>query len=224
MNRQKTVVVSKFWALVLLLSLLVAGCGSADTPTPETIPVTVESAPATTGNNTGQNGAGQNLETAAVPDYPAPSGDYPEAPAAGVPDYPGANSEAAGAPDPPNPERDIPVPDSTTGAVGGVLVHQMDENSFEPVVPRALYLGEVLLNSTGEQALISQGTDSPQAQLFQTGVFIFSDVPPGTYGLIIDLGFAQFPLTDESGLEMLIDVEGGQAYDLGQIMVRLSEP
>lgn len=223
MNRQKTVVVSKFMALVLLLSLLMAGCGAANTPTPEVIPVTVESAPATTGENT-QNNPSQNLETPPTTDYPAPASGYPEPSVVEAPSYPGANSEPEGLTEPPNPERNIPSPGSNTGAVGGVLIHQMGENSFEPVVPRALYLGEVLRNSAGEQALISQGSDSPQAQLFQTGVFIFSDVAPGTYGLIIDLGFAQFPLTDESGLELLIDVEGGQAYDLGQIMVRLSEP
>lgn len=138
--------------------------------------------------------------------------------------YPGSSSGPVGLPEPPDPERAIPNPDSNTAAIGGVLIREVGENGYLPVVPQALYLGKVLLNSAGEQALISQGSDSPQAQLFQTGVFIFSDVPPGTYGLVIDLGFSQFPLTDESGVDLLIDVEGGKAYDLGQVMVALPEP
>ena len=68
-----------------------------------------------------------------------------------------------------------------------------------------------------------RGDDAPQAQLLPTGIFIFNDVPPEIYGIIIDVGFAQFPLEDEEGAQIVITVEPGQSIDLGQVFVELPE-
>lgn len=223
MKKKTAIAVSNILTLTLLM-LLLAACGAASNPGSEAIPVTVESAPSSTGSS---QPASPTQAPAAVPPsgYPGAAAAYPGTTTAGqTANYPGSSSGSVGLPEPPDPERNIPNPDNNTAAIGGVLIREVSADSFLPVVPQALYLGEVLLNSTGEQALISQGTDSPQAQLFQTGVFIFNNVPPGTYALVIDVGFSQFPLTDESGTELLIEVEGGKAYDLGQVMVRLPEP
>lgn len=222
MKNKKVIAVCNAVALTLLI-LLLAACGAASNPTPQAIPVTIESAPAST--STGSSAPDTPSQTQqVVPSSAYPGAAYPGAVAGEATAYPGNSSGSVGLPEPPNPERTLPNPGSNTAAIGGVLIREVNDNSFLPVVPQALYLGEVLLNSAGEQALISQGTDSPQAQLFQTGVFVFNNVPPGTYALVIDVGFAQFPIKDENGAELLIDVEGGKAYDLGQVMVRLPSP
>lgn len=222
MKNKKVIAVCNAVALTLLI-LLLAACGAASNPTPQAIPVTIESAPAST--STGSSAPATPSQTQqVVPSSAYPGAAYPGAVAGEATAYPGNSSGSVGLPEPPNPERTLPNPGSNTAAIGGVLIREVNDNSFLPVVPQALYLGEVLLNSAGEQALISQGTDSPQAQLFQTGVFVFNNVPPGTYALVIDVGFAQFPIKDENGAELLIDVEGGKAYDLGQVMVRLPSP
>ncbi len=224
--KNKKVIAARNVVALTLLMLLLAACGAASNPTPKAIPVTIDSAPAST--STGSSAPAtpaQTQQSAPSSAYPGAAAAYPGVAAGEATAYPGSSSSGSvGLPEPPNPERTLPNPGSNTAAIGGVLIREVNENSFLPVVPQALYLGEVLLNSAGEQALISQGTDSPQAQLFQTGVFIFNNVPPGTYALVIDVGFSQFPITDENGLELLIDVEGGKAYDLGQVMVRLPSP
>lgn len=225
MKNKRVIAVRNAVALTLLI-LLMAACGAASNPTPEAIPVTIESAPTSTSTGSSAPAIPSQTEQVAPPAaYPGAAAAYPGAAAGEATSYPGnSSSGSVGLPEPPDPERTLPNPDSNTAAIGGVLIREVSANSFLPVVPQALYLGEVLLNSAGEQALISQGTDSPQAQLFQTGVFIFNNVPPGTYALVIDVGFSQFPITDENGSELLIDVEGGKAYDLGQVIVRLPSP
>ncbi len=221
--KKKRVIAVRNVVLLALLLILMAACGAANNPTPEAIPVTVESGPSSTGSSAPATPS-QAQQAAPSSAYPGAAAAYPGTAAGQTADYPSSSSGSVGLPEPPNPERNIPNPDNNTAAIGGVLIREVSADSFLPVVPQALYLGEVLLNSAGEQALISQGDDSPQAQLFQTGVFIFNNVPPGTYALVIDVGFSQFPITDENGAELLIEVEGGKAYDLGQVMVRLPKP
>lgn len=192
---------------LLLSVLLLVSCqnsGPAATATPPAANPTVATAPPTTGGNPGLTGAYPGPETAAGAEsaYPGPA-----------PTLEGLLLE------PPNPERTLPSAGEVTGVVGGVLVREVVGQGFLPLMPRALFLGEIVHNSAGEPAYLSQSVDSPQAQLFQTGVFIFNSVPPGAYGLIVDLGFAQFPVRTADGNELLVTVEAGKALDMGQVFV-----
>lgn len=151
--------------------------------------------------------------------YPAPSGtDSSDG-------YPGAGAEIVEGVQavPPDPERNPPTPQPDTGVVSGVLIREVTDQGFIPLTPRGLYLARILQNDSGEQALMRRGDDAPQAQLLPTGIFIFNDVPPEIYGIIIDVGFAQFPLEDEEGAQIVITVEPGQSIDLGQVFVELPE-
>lgn len=214
-------------ALALILGVLLLAACADDSP-PQT-------ADATAAATMPENGAAQ-AEPAASPvaesgDAAAPAG-YP-GPAADA-GYPGADTAVAGDPaypppplpeglqaEPPNPERTIPQPDAALGAVGGVLIRDYNGEGFLPVTPKALFLGEVLVDSQGRQALVAQNDQSHRAQLFPTGVFVFNNIPPGTYGLVIDIGISQFLLSNEDGSELLIDVEAGSALDMGQIRVTI---
>ena len=139
--------------------------------------------------------------------------------------YPGQPAPPEGMSEqPPDPERELEPQSPELGAVGGVLIREIVDTGFIPVIPRDLYLGKILTDSEGRQALIARGEDALKAELFSTGVFAFNGVPPGTYGLVIDLGFTEFPLVNEDGSEMLVIVEAGKSFDLGQIFVDVPTP
>ena len=151
--------------------------------------------------------------------YPAPSGSE------GSDGYPGPGVEIVEGVQavPPDPERNPPTPQPDSGVVSGVLIREVTEQGFIPLTPRGLYLARILQNDSGEQALMRRGDDAPQAQLLPTGIFIFDNVPPETYGIIIDVGFAQFPLEEADGTQIILAVEPGQSIDLGQVFVELPE-
>lgn len=205
------------WQTGLVLCLFLAtfvACGPS-TPKTET-PAPVATQPS---NETIQTPSAIN--TAEVPN----SG-YPGAAPAVVSAYPGQPqpTEEGALPEAPNPERDLPNPSSDLGVVGGVLVRQLTDSGFLPLTPSNLYLAEVLENNKGEKTLISFTKEaSPKAELFATGIFIFKDLKPGTYGLVIDLGFDQFPVAGEDGNPLLVEVEPNKALDMGQVFVTLPE-
>jgi hypothetical protein len=121
---------------------------------------------------------------------------------------------------PPISEVEAPQP-ASGGAVYGILVQEVTEQGYLPLNPRALFLAEVVLNSSGEPALIRRAIDSPKAELFQTGDFVFNNVPAGEYGLMIDLGFNEFPIQDDSGDPLLITIEDKKTQNLEQLFVTL---
>jgi hypothetical protein len=124
---------------------------------------------------------------------------------------------------PPNPLRILPETNADLGVVGGVLVQEVTTGGYLPVQPLALGLGVYLENSRGEPALIRYNDSSPHAQLYNTGVFLFTDVEPGIYALIINLGFTQFVVQNGEGYDLVVEVEAGKALDLGQVFVRLPQ-
>ena len=69
--------------------------------------------------------------------------------------------------------------------------------------------------------MLSAGDGSLAAQLFPTGIFVFQNVPPGEYGLMVDVGYTLFTITGDDGSPLLFTVEAGKALDLGQIITEL---
>ena len=90
-----------------------------------------------------------------------------------------------------------------------------------PLVPLALTLAEVVETTDGVPMFLRTSDGSPTAELFPTGIFIIRDVPPGTYGLTVDLGYTEFSLVDESGDLVMITVEAGETVDLGQVITQI---
>jgi hypothetical protein len=123
--------------------------------------------------------------------------------------------------EPPNPQVDIPIPQENTGAIGGVLVQEVLGEGFLPFDPYELILAKIVLNSDGEPALISFDEASLRADTFPTGVFIFPNVPTGTYGLVVNTAVQQFAVQTREGDEVMFALEPGQALDLGQVFVQL---
>jgi hypothetical protein len=200
-----------------LLLTIVTACGPADTPTSTATP------PSPTTNES---------PTTSEEQTPAQDEAYPGAASADSA-YPGAASDetASGYPagsdeqpqeflsEPPNPEVDIPAPQGGSGAIGGVLVQEVVGEGFLPFNPFELILAEMVLNNEGQPALVSYDEQSLRAETFPTGIFVFTNVPPGTYALIVNTAVSQFSLGMEGGEDLLITVEPGQAIDLGQVFV-----
>lgn len=219
MKNNKKITLTKVAFLALFIILFMVSCNSGENSDPVTVNEASENTSPTPNANANQTQSGTN---SSYPGALTESG-YPEETLAGSADngYPGAGIQENTFPEPPNPDRNIPVPSEDFGSAGGVLIREISDAGFLPVTPQALYLGDILVDSQGRQALIAQGEDSPKAQLFQTGVFIFDNIQPGTYGLVIDIGMSQFPINGEDGQPLLIDIEAGKVLDLGQVIVKL---
>ncbi|MDX1664300.1 MAG: hypothetical protein R3272_10925 [Candidatus Promineifilaceae bacterium] len=153
-----------------------------------------------------------------VEGYPAPEITQPQgypADAGGLPTPEGL------LPSPPDPEREPLQAEGEQATIGGVLVREVGDDGYLPLVPRALILAELLTSEAGTARYLRQNESSPRAELFDTGVFLFRNVSPGTYGLIVDLGFAQYIVEDENGEALTFTVGPGEALDLGQVFVQV---
>lgn len=178
-----------------------------------------------------QEGLGQLVENTAVPlstsvvepdvqnnnatvDEPYP-GAEPDLEPHPIP-YPGPTIEGLQA-EPPNTERDLPAADSETGTVGGILIREIVGEGFVPLTPHQLILGEIINFDNGEPAYVGTSGESPIAELFPTGIFIFRNIAPGNYNLVMDIGITQV-LVGET-----FSVKAGQVVDLGQVIVELPD-
>ena len=205
MKKLKKITMISKTAVFMLTLLLLMGCQTSNneetavtTPVDDT-PIVTESTPSQPADSsyptTSSSGSAYPGQSATIP---------PE----------GVLSEL------PNPQRDIPAPESSSGSVGGFLV-RVEAGGYIPVTPQALYLGRVLSDDQGRQSVIARSADSQQATLLSTGVFVFDNIPPGTYGLVLDIALAEFPALAENGQPLLIEVEAGKALDLGAVIVEL---
>jgi hypothetical protein len=95
--------------------------------------------------------------------------------------------------------------------VSGVLLTDSPEGM--PV-----YLGEVLLaNGTPALASLDKQT-APKTLIGSDGRFVFINVPPGTYSLIVDMVIRTVIVLDpETGGDILIEVKEGETVDLGSL-------
>jgi hypothetical protein len=201
-------------SLLFLLILLVAACGPADDQEKENVPQPTTAVNTVTPEPSSSE---DGYPGVANTDSGYPGIDV----AASDSGYPGDTSREELLDAPPDIEADIPAPPSGSGAVGGVLVQEVTGEGYLPFDPYELILAEMIVNNKGEPALISFNEQSPRAETFPTGIFIFSNVPPGTYGLVVNTAVNQFPLQDADGDDLLFDVVDGQALDMGQVFVRL---
>lgn len=123
--------------------------------------------------------------------------------------------------EPPNPDRNLPNASGDFAVIGGVLVREYVEQGFVPFMPARLALAPVIETTEGQPAFIAENEESPQAQLFPTGVFIFNNIPAGSYGIVVDLAFTKFPINGDDGTPLVITVQPGDAIDLGQLFVQI---
>lgn len=222
-----------FVVAVFLLLSLVAACGPSnsdenataapdDTPPAESDESGDPTAPAVSEEETpSEEGAGEEAYPGPGAEAAYPGTDGEEGSESGYPS-PGPRRAAEITANPPDPERTLPEASSDDLAtVGGVLVEEIVGEGFVPLMPVELTLGRIIETTAGEPAFLSAGSDSPKAELFPTGVFIFRNVEPGTYGLVVDVGYTEFPVETSEDELFMFDLESGQVLDLGQVITPL---
>jgi hypothetical protein len=196
----------------LLIGLLAAALLAACTPQPAPPDTQPTSAPAAPTAASGTEGAYPAPNSA----YPGPAGAYPAPSSA----YPGPE----GAPDsgPTVSSEPVVVPEPSSADVGvahGKIIRITDSGAREPLAGYNLYLGNILQNNEGNESLVEldRGT-APRAQLNALGEFVFVDVPAGRYGLMIDLVRGAALLNDpDDGSDLIVEIQGGQIVDLGEM-------
>ena len=186
--------------IILGIGTFVSACGSAQDDGLDLVVQTRDVPTPGTGRSEDSSGAYPSLPEG----YPVPESNGETLPEGLMNELPG--------------EIDLPAADPTSGIIGGVLVREFEGNQFFPVTPAALLLSQPIYGSSGNSVLFKIPEDAIRAELLPTGIFIFRNVPPGEYGIVIDLAVSQQPLEDENG-QIVITVEAGQAYDLGPIVV-----
>ena len=137
--------------------------------------------------------------------YPAP----PELPSINSSGYPEPNSDQTGevfaTPGP------IPRPDSTSGVVVGTI-----QTNNEPILNLTIYLAKVLVDVEGKEKVIPHDrATSPQALTDERGQFVFSNIQPGNYGLVIDTVLSSYLLhLPQEDVALIITVEAGEATSI----------
>ena len=85
-----------------------------------------------------------------------------------------------------------------------------------------LYLADVsqLVEDGMSIAKLDPGS-APKAMIYQTGAFVFADIPPGRYALAASISPANSTLISgsETSTELVISVDAGDIVDLGTVYV-----
>ena len=122
----------------------------------------------------------------------------------------GAPAEPTATPTPAPPTA-TPTPTATTGQVRGILVY---EDTQKPVVAKNLHL--VIAEVTASAVTLNYTPGDPRTETDDSGTFVFENVPPGTYCLTAEY----FPLDNDAGRSIIVEVTAGQVVDLGTISVK----
>lgn len=116
----------------------------------------------------------------------------------------------------------LPTPSSAgVATVGGRLMRDIGDHS-EPMAGIKILLASVLRSKDGTPVVARASEEtSPAAVTSENGVFIFTDVPPDTYGIAVVTPLGMFLIQDETGKDFLFAVQGGTVLDLGEIHTTL---
>lgn len=193
-------------ALALAVAALVA-C----TPTPAPAPPPTLSAAATS--------------SPAIPPQVSPVSSA--APAAATPATPTPGGGAAGAtpaayPTPARPAAPTAAPtltpDPTKGSVRGALSVRMNQADVA-IRNVTVYLAPLVLDPSGKE--LAAGLDritSPRTTTNEKGEFLFQNVAPGRYALVLDLIQSAYMLrTPADGQDLLATVTAGKQSDFGRL-------
>jgi len=151
------------------------------------------------------------------PGYPPPVTETVED--SGYPPPVALPTESAGYPEPGSDQEPefyatpgaIPEPSSSSGVIIGVV-----QVNGEPVPNLSIYLAEVLTDGEGLERVASYDRiNSPKAYTDESGQFVFSDIRPGRYGLVLDTVLSAYLLhLPQEDAALVISVEAGEQTEI----------
>lgn len=152
---------------------------------------------------------------------PAPKPPQPAAatPAGGAYPYPAAqivNPYPAGME--PVAPTDIPLPTPTYDAQMGMVRGRLLEANA-PVKELIVFLAEIAKDAKGAELAASfSATDSPRMNTNENGEFVFMNVKPGRYSIVLYTGMDAWLLNYPDKKEpILFTVEAGKTVDIGDL-------
>ena len=154
-----------------------------------------------------------NVEKQPTPGYPA-TDQQPESTIA----YPGPVSEEK---DPKSlyPQSvDIPKPKADLGVITGKVI---ESGTKEVYLAPTLILGELTFADNPDAPPLvgfSEKTD-PIGIQDQSGKFVFEDIKPGKYSIVVWTPMSQTLISDADGNTLFVTVEAGKVTDLGNVFV-----
>jgi hypothetical protein len=98
----------------------------------------------------------------------------------------------------------------------GVLVKP---GTDEPMSDQIVYLGGIVYSDKQKMPFVSlDQSASPRTATDDVGRFVFEDVPPGKYGLIVWTPVSSDLVSDpRTGETLILDVRAGDTIDVGAV-------
>jgi hypothetical protein len=161
--------------------------------------------------------ASQAGQTPDASSYPYPSANPSGYPAAMVEPAPVNPYPAAGYP---SPTQAATMPTATVSSKMGMINGRLINNG-KPLNKQGLFLAAIAKNPQTGQDLVAKfsAATSPYAETDTEGNFIFVNIPPGKYGLILYTVVESYLLADPkgSGQPVYVTVAEGQTINLGEL-------
>jgi hypothetical protein len=117
----------------------------------------------------------------------------------------------------------LPTPTVATlspdkGAVTGLVLAQVGAE-LQPAPKTIVYLAATVKDASGTEVFISfDRVNSPRTATDDKGRFVFWNIPPGRYGLIVDQISRSIPLSRLGADQLLIiEVSAGEQVDVGTL-------
>lgn len=120
---------------------------------------------------------------------------------------------------PPTKHAITPLPSPTYDQSKGIIKGRLLINN-KPISDAILSLAEVIRDSEGREMVVSYDpSSSPTTTTDTQGYFVFVNVLPSKYGLILDTVIKSYLLhyPEEEDKQILITVEMSQEFDLGDL-------
>jgi hypothetical protein len=115
------------------------------------------------------------------------------------------------------PTRSIPTPIAGAGIVAGTML--LNSVSPEPAYPVLLVLAEVIEVDGKPMVAGFDRATAPSTLTESDGAFIFTDVKPGKYALVVDKIIDAFLLNNpKDGGDLLFEVKPGEITDAGTLI------
>jgi hypothetical protein len=194
---------------MIVAALLLASCTNGEpnpadtTQAPSNAPTAVSSVPPTSAANPGYPAQGQPAE----PTVAAVNSSYP------APDNGQATPTALPTP------LTLRPPASGKANIHGFLTSGSDK---QPYVADLVLEGTVAASQPGYPPMLKYTDNSPQAVQDKTGLFVFFDVDPGTYGLVISSPIGGSTINDptqSTPQPLIFTVKAGEDKDLGTLNI-----